>query len=164
MTGCESKQIGENQHFGSISAIKMMEDDHPGYLHFLFRKIINLKGLNIGFQEIAHQMNMFSAVESEHRPTIQLSRQQVSNWFTVNIGKEIAPTEKPLDTNEHCAKRVEWTVQKYGLLTNVLAPVTYIDEKWFYKVSRRRKLKILPKGKYEAEGDEQYKRPKMLSR
>ena len=29
MTGCESKEIGENQHKGTVSAIERIEDGHP---------------------------------------------------------------------------------------------------------------------------------------
>ena len=59
--------------------------------------------------------------------------------------------EKPLDTQEHCLLRRDWVIDHHGLLTSIYSPVTFIDEKWFYRVNRRCKMKILPKGKAEKE-------------
>ena len=72
--------------------------------------------------------------------------------------------EKSLDTLHHCTLRLAWVVDMYGLLTCEYAPVAYIDEKWFYKVNRRRAMKLLPKGKHENDSECESKLPKMLSR
>ena len=89
---------------------------------------------------------------------------QLNWWFIANGGTEISAKEKPLDNIIHCLERKKWAIEKYGLLTNPLAHVAYIDEKWFYRTNRRRKIKKLKLGKYEAEGDDFISHPKMLSR
>ena len=72
--------------------------------------------------------------------------------------------EKPLDTPHHCTLRLAWVIDRYGLLTCEYAPVAYIDEKWFYKVNRRRAMKVLPKGDNESDAEGELKLPKMLLR
>ena len=55
-------------------------------------------------------------------------------------------------------------MNNYGILTNPLLHVCFIDKKWLYRVSRRRSLKVLPKGDQEQAGNKKYTRPKVLSR
>jgi len=70
--------------------------------------------------------------------------------------------EKHLDSPEHMAKRIKWVIKRYGKLTNMYAPVCYIDEKWFYKVNQRRKIKVFPKAVSDADKTK-YKKLKTLS-
>ena len=49
-------------------------------------------------------------------------------------------------------------------MTNEEAPVTYLDEKWFYTTNRRRRIKRLPVGEGEEEGADTLPQPKVLSR
>ena len=49
------------------------------------------------------------------------------------------------------------------MLTNQFLPVCYIDEEWFYKVNRRRKLKFFPNGAEESEDIDQSRKQSMLS-
>ena len=109
-------------------------------------------------------MNEKSAIPTEVRPTLALSRRQVNDWFVTNNGKEFSPFEKPLDTQKHCEERKAWVVKYYGLLTCPLTPVCYIDEKWFYTTNRRRKIKKLPRGPHEPIGADKVFTQKMISR
>ena len=88
----------------------------------------------------------------------------MNRWFWKNGGTEKSGLEKPLDSEKHKLLRKDWVMKWYGLLTSPFAPVCYIDEKWFYRTNRRRKIKILPLGKHEESGDDAYSHPKMLSR
>ena len=151
ITGTNSQMIGCNKHNGSISYVESIESTHPGYMHYLFRSSLEIKGANSSFEEIAHQMNYLSRVPNEERIDVSLNRKHITNWFESNHGKLISPLEKPLDSKEHCALRIDWVVKYYGILTNPYLPVCYIDEKWFYCVNRRKKIKILPKGKNESD-------------
>ena len=164
LTGIESSSIGMNGHKGSQSYIDNIEQSHPCYLHSLFRKSLQLKGSNSSFHELAHHINSLSRVETEERMSLSLNRRHINKWFIDNGGKFISPLEKPLDSEEHCLKRIDWVIKYYGLLTNPYCPVCYIDEKWFYRVNRRRKLKILPKGKGEDNDTSLPSKQKMLSR
>ena len=89
---------------------------------------------------------------------------QINNWFVDNGGKEISPVEKPLDTEMHMRLRLVWVRTHIIKLTSNGYYVAYLDEKWFYTTSRRRKLKTLPKGPHEKEGADEFIRPKMRSR
>ena len=163
-SGETSSLVAEQCGGGSVGDTEKIEKAHPGYLHYLFRLVTKRIGYNAGFQEIAHHMNLSSCVPSEDRMTISLSRRQVNVWFNSNNGKQISPMEKPLDTPHHCELRIEWVLFNYGRLTNPYLPICYIDEKWFYRVSRRRKLKLLPKGDNENDNIDKAKKSTMLSR
>ena len=109
--------IGCNKHNGSISYVESIEATHPGYMHYLFRSSLEIKGANSSFEEIAHQMNYLSRVPNEERIDVSLNRKHITNWFESNHGKLISPLEKPLDSKEHCALRIDWVVEYYGILT-----------------------------------------------
>ena len=49
-------------------------------------------------------------------------------------------------------------------MTDIEAPVTYLDEKWFYTTNRRRRVKKLPRGPDEEEGIDFVPPQKVLSR
>ena len=163
-SGVESSLVVKQCGGGSVRDSDKIELAHPGYLHYLFRVVVKRIGYNAGFQEIAHHMNLSSCVPSETRMSISLSRRQVNVWFNDNKGKQISPIEKPLDTPQHCALRIDWVLNNYGRLTNPYLPICYIDEKWFYRVSRRRKLKLLPKGEHENDNVDKAQKSTMLSR
>ena len=71
--------------------------------------------------------------------------------------------EKPHLTDDHKTARKVWARRYYELLSNPESPVCFLDEKWFYTTSRRRQLKILPKGEHEIM-DPHYQAPKIRSR
>ena len=50
------------------------------------------------------------------------------------------------------------------MLTDKFANVAMLDEKWFYTTNRRRKIKRLPLGDNEKEGDDKVQHPQMRSR
>ena len=149
---------------GSKNYVDTIEEQHPGYLHFLFRAAQKVKGSKATYTEIADYMNVKSACPSEVRPTLSLHRLQILRWFHDNNGKEHSPKEKPLDTPELMKLREEWVREHHNLLTDNNAPIAYIDEKWFYTTNRRRKIKKLPLGPNEKEGDDAIIIPKMRSR
>ena len=72
----------------STSYIEEIESKHPGYLHYLYRYSINAYGAKFGFQLLSTSMNQKSDAHSEQRPTTNMSRQELNNWFIVNKGKE----------------------------------------------------------------------------
>ena len=104
-------------------------------------------------------MNEKSSIPSETRCTLSLHRLQLNRWFIDNSGEEISPKEKPLNTLDHKAKRKIWVKVWYTLLTDKFANVTMLDEKWFYTINMRRKIKRLPLGDYGIEGDDKVKHP-----
>ena len=162
--GTRSMEVAQSRHKGSISSTDLIEVKYPGYLHQLFRQALYTKGSNSSFSEIACHMNLASRKDSEVRDHVELNRNQIEVWFKKQHGKLISPVEKPLDTPEHCLKRIDWVIENYGLLTNPYTPVCFIDEKWFYRVNRRRAMKVLPKNDCENGNVLEVKKSKMLSR
>ena len=90
---------------------------------------------------------------------MSLHRLKLYRWFVDNSGTEISPIEKPLDNLDHKAKRKMWVKEWYTLLTDTLANIEMLDEKWFYTTNRRRKIKTLPLGGNEKEGDDKVTYP-----
>ena len=148
---------------GSSKYVKTIEDNNPGYLHELFRYAQQVKGSIGTFSELKEVMNEKSSAPGENRPTLSLSRRQLSDWFRVNGGKEMSAVEKPRLTDEHKQMRREWAVEHFDKFVDRDCPKAFLDEKWFYTTSRRKTLKNLPKGEMEA-GDPIYKRPTIRSR
>ena len=109
-------------------------------------------------------MNSKSATSDEIRPTLRLHRLQMYRWFICNNGKELSAKEKPLLTNKLKAERVAWVGRWGDLFRKEDTPVCYLDEKWFYTSSRRRKIKYLPPGPGEEADDALIVRPKIRSR
>ena len=62
---------------GCLSSVLVIEKQYPGYLHFLYRKSIDIKGSSMSFEEIAKEMNALSQVASDPRPPLNLSRKLV---------------------------------------------------------------------------------------
>ena len=62
--------------------------------------------------------------------------------FVLNGGKDTSSVENTLDTDKHKIQRIEWMRQHYFQLTNPYIYVAYMDEKFFYSTTRRRKIKI----------------------
>ena len=124
--------IGTNLHRPVLSQTESIEQEHPGYLHYLFWDVITKKGNNSGFEELASQMVLIGTSTSDARPSIDISTYQLRTWFYGNNGIEISSKEKPLDSENHCVLRKDWVIDQYGLLTCLFTPVVYLDEKWFY--------------------------------
>ena len=109
--GSSSEQMIQSMNMGSISEVEKIEDEYPGYLHYLYREAIKVISSKAGFKEIATFMNEKSDIPTEVRPTLALSRRQVNDWFVTNNGKEFSPFEKPLDMQKHCEERKAWVVK-----------------------------------------------------
>ena len=109
-------------------------------------------------------MNQKSSIPSETCYTLSLHLLQLYRWFIDNSGKERYPREKPLDTLDLKAKRKMCVKKWYTLLTDQFTNVAMLDEKWIHTTNRRRKIKRLPLGDNEKEGDDKVKYPQIRSR
>jgi len=163
-TGEESKMATSPKHAGSVSYVEKIEERYPGYVRELWRYAIRTLGAGATYNELAECINAKSAVPGEDCPELSLSRRQLRNWFRSQGGIERSSKERPLLTAEMKANRMDW-IQRYGRrLTDTSANVAMLDEKWFYKRNRRRKLKELPANESENSEDCKLKRPKATSR
>ena len=103
--GVSSTLVGKHKYKLIGKYTDQVEENSPGYLHYLFRHAINVKGPKAGFAELAHSMEEKSKVPSESRQDIKVHRLQLNRWFIANGGTEISAKEKPLDTIIHCLER-----------------------------------------------------------
>ncbi|KAG7371568.1 transposase [Nitzschia inconspicua] len=110
----------------------------------MYRYTERVCGALADWQELVECINQTSAAPGESRPTLSISRKQLSGWFRKQGGKEVSAIEKPLLTLKHRQQRVQWAKKWYHLLSNSHASVAFLDEKWIYTTNRRRPMKILP--------------------
>ena len=136
--------IGRKAVRGRTAYTDKIEKDEPGYLRQLYRYATRMKGAMSNFQELADCMNAKSAAPDESRMTISIHRLQLYRWWKKEGGTEKSSIEKPRLTAEHRQQRLEWIDKWAAIMTDESKPVVYLDEKWFYTTSRRRKLKLLP--------------------
>ena len=122
----------------------MIEEKEPGCLRELCRHAARMKGAMATFKELADCMSAKSATPDEDRLTISLHRLQLFRWWKKQGGKEKSSIEKPRLTPEYCRKRLDWIEKWEDITTDPNIPVAYLDEKWFYTATRRRKIKMLP--------------------
>ena len=151
---------------GSKSQTDKIEEAHPGYIRELFRYAQRTLGCTATFQELTNLMNEKSDAPGEARMTISLKEEVVRRWFVRQKGKEKAPTTKPRLTDDHKRDRIIWA-RKWIKMLKAYAPFVFIDEKWFYTTSNRRKIKFLPPTAGELEVDKKLalpKRSKVVSR
>ena len=121
--------IGTNCHRPVLSQRESIEQEYPGYLHYLCRDAITKNGSNSGFEELAAQMVLSSTPTVDARPSINISTYQLCTWFYGNNGKEISSKKKPLDSEKYCVLRKDWIINHYGRLACPFTPVVYLDEK-----------------------------------
>ena len=114
LSGRKSNDVGTYSRGGKVPIVKVQKKDHPGYLHNLYRETVHLKGSSLSFTELAEEMNALSARVLDPRPTLNLSKKIIQEWFISNSGKEISSLEKPLDTNKHKSSMIDWVVNIMG--------------------------------------------------
>ncbi len=75
-----STAITTNNHKGKTSYTDNITQQHPTYLHELFRAATNLLGDDATFARLTQQMNLQSEA-NENLPTLRLTKLQVFRWF-----------------------------------------------------------------------------------
>ena len=147
----QSHQCGSDLHplrskvHGYPAYTVQLEKDHPGYIRDLFRYAQKTIGYQASFEELARTMNEKSKTYSDKSDT-KFNRMNLYRWFAQEGGKLKSPKEKPYLTDDQKQNRKEWCeeeklrMREWG--TNFYC--CFLDEKWFYVTSRRRRLKVLP--------------------
>jgi len=153
--------IFHSKHKGMESQTKRVEAEHPTYLHSLYRRATMILGDAATFTEIASQMNLLSAVDE--RPTMNLNKWSLLRWFKTKKGKGKRTVFRPLLTPQHKINRVQHA-HRIRTLMDQGAAICYLDEKWFYLVSRRKTSKYLPRAEFEAEGADRIRVRRVISR
>ncbi len=149
----------ETKRPGRKSYIDTIESKHPGYVRELFRHSQKKLGYLANFEDLTTCMNELSNDPSETRTSLTLHTRQVWRWFRRSGGKEKRPAEKPRLTDDHKNQRIIWA-RKWKKVLRDRKPYAFLDEKWFYTTSRRRKIKFLPPTKEEEQENPKLAVPK----
>jgi hypothetical protein len=172
--------------------IVQIERKHNGYLHSLYRRAVRIEGAKASWDDIADQMNQLSSGRGESRDTLKLSAAQLRRWFLSLKGKYKANITQPLLTEEKKTQRVGWAEARLYQLSEhdlwvlhqiqernrqhfrihrevqpaVGQPywVVFLDEKWFYTITRRLKNKVLPLGPGDEPGADRLPTDRVASR
>ena len=136
----------KSNHRGMVAATVKIERAHPGYMHALYRYATSTLGVKATIEELTACMNERSHIPGELRPGVNLHYKQVYRRWKANGGSEKSELEKPRLTRLHMAQRVLWIERWLHHFLREDFPVAYLDEKWFYAVTRHNLLKCLPRG------------------
>eukprot|EP00984_Skeletonema_dohrnii_P035533 scaffold35421_cov266-Skeletonema_dohrnii-CCMP3373.AAC.1 len=131
----------ESQYKGRISLTDQLERKYPGKIRAIFRKAQKKIGDTATYEDLARAMNDIG--EEEGLDGFHFNRDRVRRWFIDQGGKEKSPKPKPLLTPELKERRKKWALEMLQMLEDG-AILVYIDEKWFWTTSYRRKRKVLP--------------------
>jgi hypothetical protein len=154
----ETKRMGPKQ--GTYTG--RVELAHPGFLHKMYRAAIKQEGPEAPFGDIAKAMNSCSkdhhAEDDSTTPVLKMNRMHVRRWFKANHGKARKRSYRPILTPERKIERKKWAAYWLDKIQDARATgqplyIAFLDEKWFYIYSRRKKAKILPPGPGEMEED-----------
>ena len=139
----------------------------PGYLHRLYRVATKELGANASNTKIFSNMNTNSKLwypDCPIRCDLGLTMYHFVQFFNECGGSYIAHTSQPLLTREQKQARMDWVSEILKLMENNEFFLCFLDEKWFYATTRRRRYKILPPGPGETLQDAFVRMPKCPSR
>ena len=96
-------------------------------------------------------------------PVLRLNKFSLRRWFLKCKGTFRRTVVRPLLTEEHLQARVEYCDRVLGLIEQNKV-IVYLDEKWFYITSRRKKSKHLPLGPFEPAGSDRIQPSRVIHR
>ena len=101
-----------------------------------------------------------------NKPNVKFSKITLSRWFKKQGGNQKSPLEKPYLTADQKKNRVKWATEQRKLMEDKGDDFycAFLDEKWFYTTSRRRKIKVLPACPHEDPNDVKPEHPRCISR
>jgi hypothetical protein len=129
--------------------ITSIEENHPGFLHECYRYATSITGTDAQLDSIIEFMQEYAKLHYSSCPTcgtLSLSHFHFYTFFKFFGGKYHKPTTKPQLSDEHVKQRLDWAIKwsKFKRLPLSKKHFCFLDEKWFYTTSRRRKQRILP--------------------
>ena len=147
MTGVGLAPLKNNSK-GRFSYRDKIEAEHPGYITALYRKAEERLGWQGSFKAMAVKINEISRQpEYDDKPDLTLTAAHLRRHFRLAGGKLKSPLEKPYKTADQQRETLQWMIEMKELRRRKQRDfhVCYLDEKWFYTTSRRRKIKVLPR-------------------
>ena len=150
-----------------ISYVDKLNETFPSFLHECYRHATRVCGLTETTKTLCTSMNTYAAEnypDCDIRSNLKMTKHHFWKFFYLHGGKLKRPITKPRLTKEHVQKRISFAQKWIQKLTENGIYVSFLDEKWFYTTSRRKKLKVLPRAHFETEEQAFVAKPKLRSR
>ena len=141
---------------------------YPQLLHKLYRYATRILTCSANTKSIIACMKCRSKVlfpDCPTRSSLSLTKYHFWEWFHRCGGILKRSTTKNRLTPQQRRDRIIWSLRmKLQLSRGDPFYVCFLNEKWFYSTSRRKKIKILPKADFENEEEVFVSMPKVRSR
>ena len=155
---------GENR----VRYLNVIMDQYPTFLHSMYRYATKC----LGVDETAARLSVLMMNRAKEafpdcpvRSTLKMTRHYFWDFFYCNGGKLKRPITKPRLTPEHIKDRIVFAKKWLERLeSEEKFYYCFLDEKWFYTSSRRKKMKVLPPATFESVKDSFVTSPKTRSR
>ena len=153
-TGSETHPL-RGLYKGSTKYADKFDAENEGGVLKYFRYAQKTIGNQSSYADLAACMNRKADVDgcSVQGKRATFNSTNVYRWFKRLGGKEKSPVEKPALTPEMKQERVKWCrkIKKLIKKSGGKFYACFLDKKWFYITSRRRKMKLLPAQPGESE-------------
>ena len=150
-----------------VSYVEKLTRLFPEFLHECFRHAARVCGLAETTKTLCTSMEAYATdtyPDCDIRGKLKMSKHHFWKFFYLHSGKLKQPITKPRLTREHVQKRLAFAHKWIEKLQQGGIYVCFLDEKWFYTSSRRKKLKMLPRAMFETEQQSFTAKPKLRSR
>ena len=163
------KTFRSNRKRKRLTYIESLQDQFPDFLHGLYRYASKTLGHNTNNFKIRHLMMKKAKLLHPNCPIrskLELTTHHFRQFFKLNGGHYKSLSTKPRLTDENIKARNIWARKYISLIQDDTFYYCFLDEKWFFCNSNRKKYKILPPNKEigETEADAYVPRPRVRSR
>jgi len=131
----------KSNHKGRTAIVDQLERKYPGKMREYYERAQKKIGYTSTFEDLASNMNILA--KEEGLDDFHLNKDSVWRWFKKNGGNLRSPKPKPQLTDDLKKRRLEWAKEMLQMIREGKW-IVYLDEKWFYTTSLRRKIKQLP--------------------
>ena len=153
---------------GRTTWVDKMMQTYPKLLHTLYRYATKILSCSANTRSLIACMKRRSKVLYPDCPVcsdLKLTKFHFWEWFHKCGGILKRPTTKNRLTPEQRREIKIWSLQMKLRLKRLGVPyICFMDDKWFYTTSRRKKIKILPRAEFENEEDAFMSMPKLRNR
>ena len=147
--------------------VMMLSKKFPRFLHETYRHATKTLGVSESTKRICDHMMSYAKTKYSDCPirgNLKMNKHHFWTFFYMHGGKLQRPITKPRLTTEQIQQRLEFSKKWIEKIKTKGLYYCYLDEKWFYTTSRRKKMKILPQADFETPEDAYIPKPKLRSR
>jgi hypothetical protein len=150
--------------------IESLEYKFPGFVHECYRYATSTVGADAQLLTLLRIMEEYAKTTYPYcqiRRNLSLTRHHYRRFFRIFQGSYVSPTTKPMLNDTHIKDRFNWALKwkAWLRLPKNQRHCVFLDEKWFYITTKRRKLRKLPPHPLtETATDAHVYQPKALSR